>query len=252
MTTLEIELGECYTWGCFCQDTLVSRSECVHLRSALAALGCDDAAVRLTSVNYKHFQTGQPYGRFVVDRALTNTSIKLRGLPNEDVWRLSVQCRLVDPNSSDYYHFSSWARFTPDGDKIEDGRTATASAFGKPVRATSEVLGALHWSPTFVSEVLQAAESFGLTHRDVLCSRSGNFLHNWADFDACSRPDLAVSEMLASVQLAVEPHDYRQLLSERDDNGETPYEVAARYHGATSEVARLFQLTGPKSAAGGE
>ena len=244
MSEIEIWLAEEHVWCCTCQDTLSTRSECARIRPALAELGCDDASVKCTNVDAAR-------GTFTIARVLTasSESFKLKAISNIKRWTLKIFCKIV--GTTNYYEFYKTVYWMPGNEykQPEDDRSAIAKAFGGLVGVSINAVTAANWTPAFVSEVLRAAESFGLTHRDVMSRRSGNFLHKWA---AHSYLDHGVGSVLRSTRAAVEPRAYRQLLSERDERGETPYEIAARRLGASSEVARLFQLTGPKSASGVE
>lgn len=245
---IEIQLTEYYEWRCTCQDTLGSNLECVRIRPALAEIGCDDAKVNSHTLHHGD----QAFGSFIISRRLTsaNASCKLRTMANCNTWRLGIQHEVRHSNS-DYSMFCRSVRYDDNGDKITDDKTAFSLAFSELVGPTAEVVSAATiWSENHVSDVLWAAESFGLTYRDIMYSRgpSGNLLHKWADFAGLTNPFSVIDPILEGVRTVVEPSEYRQMMSERNGDGDTPYDIAIRRHGADSPIARLFQLTGVKSA----
>ena len=237
----EVVLTEECTWDCVCAAT--GAAECAHIRPRLAELDCSDAIVGLLwqGINKRTFS---------ITRTLkgANASCKL-AMPGSRY--LHIAYRVPLPNGD------SRCLFTDDAPLNTDSLDSPiASAFGGLLLTWPSPEFSVEHAQTLTSNVVQAAESFGLTYRDVLYhpSSSDNILHSWAIYwrEGCRDAAETLGALLADIQSIVEPSVYREMLRERDRDDRTPYDIASAKFGATSDFARLFQLTGPKSAAATE
>ena len=169
-------------------------------------------------------------------------------------------CKLALTDKPDHILMIAYHVAQPGGDKHEllsamvpiydTNSSVIPAAFGAILKATPWPVSTLtvERAQSLVSDVVRAAESFGLTYRDVFQSRTGNVLHNWAGCWMVS--DEVMRALLAGAQSA-EPSAYRQMLNEPNQYGKTPYETAVARN-TFSNHARLFQPIGPKSAAATE
>ena len=250
----KVVLTEECTWRCTCQSpTYPLKTKCAAIRLALAKLDCVDALV--WCIDFEYEENGAMVRHFRIKRAVSSehgadSVYKLRALAN-GTWRLEIEyCVEVFERDMTYTLFL--LRTDPD----HDGSIAPLSlAFGGLLFSGPQFHLPSRHLARIVSDVTRAAESFGLTYRNVVrCPGAGpgNLLHKWCTFWNAERPDNedVARVLLGDMQAVVEPHEYRQMLNERDASGETPYDIVARILGATSPTARLFQPTGPKSAAG--
>lgn len=260
-----VALAEKFAWYCACSTS--AQEECPHIRARLSEIGCNDAAVHRGVGVY-----GDPKRVFVISRALLDgaASCKLLALSPDSAecrrvtgwpsplaqWQLAL-CYRSAAQPIDRPPLAQRSVYLRDLGGMDADTAPAAAAFALLFFTAPYAKFTVENIRTYVSDIVRAAETYGLTYRDVLFSSrySGNLLHVWASWQSQYIDGVEVMRaVLTDIQTEAERAGldvYRRMLAERNDAGLTPYDLAVQW-GHTPEIARLFQLTGPKSAAGAE
>lgn len=230
-----VQVTERAEWICRCSDDEV---ECPHLRPRLAELACDDALVTPATFNTIDARDAKFY---LIDRRVTpsDSAFKLESLGD---WR--IQCKYRDMCSVSLIKGSS----SPPSSDLRECLSYAFSALlvhlNHPYMDT--------WQRTAIRDTVTSAEEFGIPPQVILRAPDHNILHVLASKTNIDGLLRTVASMCEEVRDIVEPDEFRQMILARDSTGRTPRDYATTYAAGESDLLRLLQPIGPKSAAGAE